>query len=42
MHVTLLVNIEKAFKVKFKSSEVASLKNVGELEDLLDARLGKV
>lgn len=40
MHVTLLVNIEKAFGVKFKSSEVASLKNVGELVDLLDARLG--
>lgn len=40
MHVTLLINIEKAFGVKFKSSEVASLKNVGELVDLLDAKLG--
>ena len=29
MHVTLLVNMEKAFGVKFTSSEVASLKNVG-------------
>lgn len=40
MHVTLLINIEKAFGVKFKSSEVAALKNVGELFDLLDAKLG--
>ena len=40
MHVTLLVNVEKAFGVKFKSSEVAGLKNVGELIDLLNARLG--
>lgn len=40
MHVTLLINIEKAFGVKFKSSEVAALKNVGELVDLLDSKLG--
>jgi acyl carrier protein len=38
MHVTLVVNVEKAFKVKFSSSEVASLQNVGDLLDLLDAR----
>jgi acyl carrier protein len=39
MHVTLLVNIEKTFGIKFTSSEVASLKNVGELTDLVDKRL---
>jgi len=38
MHVTLVVNVEKAFKVKFTSSEVASLQNVGDLIDLIDAR----
>lgn len=38
MHVTLLVNVEKAFGVKFTSAEVASLKNVGELADLVDNR----
>jgi acyl carrier protein len=38
MHVRLIVNVEKAFKVKFISAEVASLKNVGELLDLIDAR----
>jgi acyl carrier protein len=38
MHVTLIVNVEKAFHVKFSSSEVASLKDVGDLLDLIDAR----
>jgi acyl carrier protein len=38
MHVTLLVNVEKAFRVRFTSSEVASLKNVGELVDLIAFR----
>ncbi len=39
MHVTLIVNVEKAFGVKFSSSEVAALKDVGDLIDLIDARL---
>lgn len=38
MHVTLLINVEKAFGIKFSSGEVASLKNVGEMVDLIDAR----
>ncbi len=40
-HVTLIINVEKAFGIKFKSSEVASLKNVGELEDLIESRASK-
>jgi acyl carrier protein len=40
MHVTLLINIEKAFGVKFTSSEVARLKSVGDLLDLISAKLG--
>jgi acyl carrier protein len=39
MHVTLMVNIEKAFGIRFSSSEVASLKNVGQLVDLIERRL---
>jgi acyl carrier protein len=35
MHVTLIINVEKAFHVHFSSSEVAQLKNVGELIDLI-------
>ena len=38
MHVTLIVNVEKAFNVKFSSSEVAALKDVGDLLDLIAAR----
>jgi acyl carrier protein len=40
MHVTLMVNVEKAFGIRFSSSEVASLKNVGELLDLIERRTG--
>ena len=36
MHVTLLLNVEKRFRLKFSSSQVASLKNVGELVDIID------
>jgi acyl carrier protein len=38
MHVTLIVAVEKAFNVKFTSSEVAALKNVGELVTLIERR----
>jgi acyl carrier protein len=38
-HVTLIVNVEKAFNIRFKTSEIAALKNVGELVQLVDARL---
>lgn len=37
MHVTLLVNIEKAFAIKFSSAQVALLKDVAELIELIDA-----
>jgi acyl carrier protein len=39
MHVTLIINVEKTFGFRFRSSEVASLKNVGELADLIASRL---
>jgi acyl carrier protein len=39
MHVTLLLKIEKAFGVRFSSSEIAKFQNVGELADFLDDRL---
>jgi acyl carrier protein len=35
MHVTLIVNVEKVFGVKFASSEISALKKVGDLEDLI-------
>ncbi len=36
MHVTLMISLERAFGVRFKSGNVAGLKNVGELADLID------
>jgi acyl carrier protein len=39
MHVTLVVNVEKAFGIRFRSSEIAGLKSVGELVDLLEQKI---
>lgn len=35
MHVTLMINIEKAFGIRFRSAEVVRLKNVGDLLQLI-------
>jgi acyl carrier protein len=40
MHVTLMLSIERAFGLRFRSGDVAGLKNVGELVDLIDRQLG--
>lgn len=37
-HVTLMIQIEAKFKLRFNSGEVAGLKNVGELIDLIDRK----
>jgi acyl carrier protein len=37
-HIRLLLTVEKAFKIKFSTSEVAKLENVGELVALIEAR----
>jgi acyl carrier protein len=39
MHVSLMVNVERVFGVKFSTTQVASLKDVGELVDLVESRL---
>lgn len=38
-HLRLMLNVEKAFKVKFTAAEVGRLKNVGDLESLLASKL---
>ena len=38
MHVRLMLQLEKAFRIRFHSSEVASLTNVGDLIDLIEAK----
>lgn len=36
-HIRLLLTIEKAFKVKFSTSEIGKLENVGDLVSLIKA-----
>jgi acyl carrier protein len=37
-HIRLLLTIEKAFKVKFSTTEIGKLENVGGLVRLIEAR----
>ncbi len=38
-HIRLIVAIERKFGIKFKNSEIAALMNVGDLVNLIDARV---
>jgi acyl carrier protein len=38
-HVRLMLTVEREFKVKFSAAEIANLKNVGELIDLIESKL---
>jgi acyl carrier protein len=40
MHVRLMIALEKAFGIRFSSSEVAALPDVGALVDLLHRKTG--
>jgi len=37
-HIRLILTVEKAFKIKFSTSEIARLQNVGDLVSLIQAR----
>jgi acyl carrier protein len=37
-HIRLILTIQKAFKIKFSTSEIGKLANVGELVALINAR----
>lgn len=39
-HVFLVVEIERQFHIKFQTAEMEELKNVGELVELIGAKLG--
>ncbi len=40
-HVNIILAVEKSFNVKFKSYEVLRMKNVGDLQKLVDLKTGK-
>jgi acyl carrier protein len=37
-HIRLMLTVEKAFKIKFSTSEIGKLENVGDLVTLIKAR----
>ena len=39
LHISLMIAVERAFKVRFRVGEVESLKNVGEFATLICKRL---
>ncbi|MGA9070888.1 MAG: acyl carrier protein [Terracidiphilus sp.] len=38
-HIRLLLTVERAFKIKFSTSEIGKLKNVGDLVTLVKAKI---
>lgn len=40
-HISLVLGVEQEFGIKFKTSEVAQLSNVGEFVDLVQTKLSK-
>ena len=40
-HVNLVVAIEKKYRVKFALGELQALKNVGDMADLMEKKVGK-
>ena len=40
MHINLIVAVEREFKIRFTTREIAGLKNVGELIDVIARKAG--
>jgi acyl carrier protein len=40
-HVKIICAVEKEFGIRFKSLEVVRLRNVGQLQELVDKKIGK-
>ena len=37
-HITLIATVERTFKMKFKMGEISSMKNVGQMAKIIQAR----
>jgi acyl carrier protein len=40
-HINLIVAVEQAFKIKFQTAELESMKNVGHLVGLIEKKINK-
>ena len=40
-HINLIVAVEQEFNIKFKMNEVITMKNVGEMVDIIISRIGE-
>lgn len=40
-HVNIILAVEKDFGIRFKNTEILRLKNVGDLQKLLDMKINK-
>ena len=40
-HIRLVLEVERGFKVKFTTTEIAAFKNVGELANLVEKKLAR-
>ena len=38
-HIQIIVAVEKNYKIKFKGIEILKIKNMGELQNLIDSKL---
>jgi acyl carrier protein len=38
-HINIIIAVEKEFAIKFKSTEILKINNVGELQQLIDSKL---
>lgn len=38
-HINIILAIEKEFRIKFKGAEILKVKNIGELQGLVDSKL---
>jgi acyl carrier protein len=40
-HIRLVLEVEKAFKIRFRTQEIGKMRNVGDLADLVSEKTGR-
>jgi acyl carrier protein len=39
-HINVILAVEKAYEIRFKGLEILRVKNIGELQNLIDSKIG--